>query len=104
MKVEIAYAGPEGETLLAVDLPCGSTVADAIDKSGIVARLGLFEAALGYAIHGQAARPTTPVVDGDRVELLRPLVADPKDVRRRRALEKPLPTRRPQPKIGRRGG
>jgi putative ubiquitin-RnfH superfamily antitoxin RatB of RatAB toxin-antitoxin module len=102
MKVEVAYAGPEGHALLAVDLPNGATVADAIDKSGIVGRLGLFEATLGYAIYGQPARLGTPLADGDRVELLRPLVADPKEARRQRALEKPLPPTRPQPKNARR--
>lgn len=98
MKIEVAYAGPEGQALVAVDVPAGGTVADAIAASGIVERLGLFEAALSYAIFGQGARAATPLAEGDRVELLRPLVADPKDARRRRALENPLPPRRPQPK------
>jgi putative ubiquitin-RnfH superfamily antitoxin RatB of RatAB toxin-antitoxin module len=101
MKVEVAYAGPEGEALLRVDLSDGATVADAVDRSGLVERLGLLEAALGYAIHGQAARRSTPLAEGDRVELVRPLVADPKEARRRRAQEKPLPATRPQPKTRR---
>ena len=57
--------------------------------------LALDRAAIGYAIFGQRARADTPLKDGDRVELTRPLVADPKDARRRRARDHPLtPTRR----------
>jgi len=51
----------------------------------LIGRLGLASSEIGYAIFGQRAHPDTPLADGDRVELLRPLVADPKDLRRRRA-------------------
>ena len=67
-------------------------------RPGIVTRLRLFEAALSYAIHGQPARRNTPVRAGDRVELLRPLIADPKEARRKRAAANPIPRapRRPR--------
>lgn len=99
MKVEVAYAGSEGVALVPVELPDGASVADAVAASGIVDRLALFEAALSYAIHGQLAQGSTPLYDGDRVELLRPLIADPKEARRSRASEHPLPRPRPRAKV-----
>ena len=90
MNVQVAYAGPEGISLVDVEVGAGASVADALEASGIVARLGLFEAALAYSIHGQRAERDTPLREGDRVELLRALVADPKDARRRRAADYPL--------------
>jgi uncharacterized protein len=98
VRIEVAYAGPEGAAVVAVDLPDGASVADAIEASGLITGLGLVDAALGVAIFGQAARRTTPLRPGDRVELLRPLHADPKDARRRRAQDNPLPPSRPRPR------
>jgi putative ubiquitin-RnfH superfamily antitoxin RatB of RatAB toxin-antitoxin module len=97
MKVEVAYAGPEGEALATVELELGATLADAVARSGLVARLNLDAGRLGYAIFGQRASRATPLNDGDRVELTRPLTADPKDARRARAAENPLPRARPRP-------
>lgn len=91
MNVQVAYRGPEGTALVEVEVGDGASVADALDASGIVSRLGLFEAALSYAIHGQRVERNTPLRGGDRIELLRPLVADPKEARRRRAAEQALP-------------
>jgi len=85
MHVEVACAPPGREAIVAVDLPAGATVADAIARSGLVASLGLEPGALGFAIHGQQARPDTPLRDGDRVEVLLPLRVDPKTARRLRA-------------------
>jgi putative ubiquitin-RnfH superfamily antitoxin RatB of RatAB toxin-antitoxin module len=98
MRVEVAYAGPEGVAIVGVELTDGASVADAIEASGLVPRFGLIDAALGVAIFGQAATRATPLRPGDRVELLRPLHADPKDARRRRARDNPLPPPRPRPK------
>ena len=67
----------------------GATVADAVAASGVVERLALPPAAIGFAIHGQRADADTPVADGDRIELTRPLRADPKQVRRARAARHP---------------
>ena len=98
MRVEVAYAGPEGQAVVPLDLPESATAADAVAASGLIDRFGLIDAALGVAIFGQAAKRTTPLQAGDRVELLRPLRADPKDARRRRARDRPLPPSRPPPK------
>jgi uncharacterized protein len=82
LSVTVAYAAPDVEALVTVTLPAGATVNDAIAQSGIVARLALDPARLEFAIFGQRAKGATPLCDGDRVELTRPLVADPKRIRR----------------------
>ena len=68
-----------------VTLPAGATVADAVAASGLRRALRRCLRRSRYAIHGQRARPETPLVDGDRIELTRPLVADAKAIRRARA-------------------
>lgn len=98
MRVLVAYAGPEGEALDDVALPQPATLADALALAPLVPRLGLDLAALSFAIHGQRATPATPLREGDRVELLRALTAEPMDARRRRAEEKPLPRAQPKRK------
>jgi uncharacterized protein len=95
MRVTVAYAAPGVEALVTLDLPHGSTVGDAVERSGLLARPDVDSRTLSLAIHGQRADAATPLVEGDRVELLRPLTADPKDARRRRAQENPLPRARP---------
>jgi len=95
LRVLVAYAAPGVEALVPVEVEAGATVADAVAHSGLVARLGLPAASLAYAIFGQAAQPGTPLADGDRLELTRPLVADPKDRRRQRARDRPRPKARP---------
>lgn len=83
--VTVAYAAPDVEALVAVTLPAGATVDDAIRQSGIVTRLALDFARIETAVFGQRVRRDTPLAHGDRVELTRPLIADPKRVRRKRA-------------------
>ena len=90
VRVEVAYAAPGVESRVALTLAPGSVVADAVARSALVERLGLDATTLAYAIHGQRATPGTPLADGDRVELLRPLVAEPKAARRARARQHPL--------------
>ncbi len=87
ISVTVAYAAPGVEALIAVAVPEGATVNDAIVQSGIVARYCLDPAQLEAAIFGQRAQRDTPLAHGDRVELTRPLVADPKRVRRKRAAD-----------------
>jgi putative ubiquitin-RnfH superfamily antitoxin RatB of RatAB toxin-antitoxin module len=100
MRVQVAYAAPGVEERVELELAAGAVAADAVRLSGLPDRLGIPDGTLSYAIHGQRANPDTPLRDGDRLELLRPLVADPKAVRRRRAVEHPLP--RPASKVKRR--
>ena len=101
LRVAVAWASPDAQGVVEVALPDGSTVSDAVAASDALARAGVDRANAGYAIHGQTARPTTPLADGDRVEITRPLVADPKAVRRNRARSRPLPAVKPQSRPGR---
>ena len=80
----VAYAAPDVEALIEVRLPPGATIADAVAASGIVSQLALDAATLEFAVFGQRAQGGTRVQAGDRVELTRPLRADPKHIRRRR--------------------
>jgi len=85
LAISVAYAAPGIEVLVSLALPPGATVDDAVAQSGIVARFALDASQLEFAIFGRRAEGVTPLADGDRVELTRPLVADPKSVRRKRA-------------------
>jgi len=90
MKVTVVYAAPGVEAIVVVDVSDGATIDHAIAASGLVTHLAL-PATIAFAIHGQRAARETPLVEGDRVEITRPLVADAKAVRRARAADKPLP-------------
>jgi putative ubiquitin-RnfH superfamily antitoxin RatB of RatAB toxin-antitoxin module len=93
--VTVVYAAPGVEALVTVTLPAGATIDDVVAQSGIVTQLALDPAQLECAIYGQRAKGGTPVVDGDRVELTRPLTADPKRARRKRAANQLRPKASP---------
>ena len=87
MRVELAYADPVREILIAIEVRPGSTVFDCVEGSGLFRLVpDLRETGLGFAVFGRRAEPTEPVSKGDRIEVLRPLQIDPKEARRRRAL------------------
>jgi uncharacterized protein len=88
LSVTVAYAAPGVEALVTVTLPAGATIDDAIAASGIATRFKLDRALLECAIFGQRAKGGTPLAEGDRVELTRPLTADPKRARRMRAADR----------------
>ncbi|AHE99050.1 RnfH family protein [Thioalkalivibrio paradoxus] len=86
--VEVAYARPDVQVVLPVEVAAGATVQDALQQSGIAERFP--EIDLGSAkvgIFGKLARMDTALRARDRVELYRPLIADPKEVRRQRAAQ-----------------
>ena len=84
--VEVAYALPHNQILLAVELPVGATALEAAQRSGIASKfedVDLDNATFG--IFGQIVASKQVLRDGDRVEIYRPLIADPKEVRKARA-------------------
>ena len=88
INVEVAYALPEKQVIRAVNVDAGTTIGAAIVQSGIMMDfpdLELEDAKVG--VFGKVAAMTTILSDGDRVEIYRPLIADPKEVRRKRAAE-----------------
>jgi putative ubiquitin-RnfH superfamily antitoxin RatB of RatAB toxin-antitoxin module len=86
LAVTVVYALPKRQTIVKLELPAGSTVADAVERSGLTQRHGEITARpLACAIFGRAVGSTTTLRDGDRVEILRPLLIDPKEQRRQAA-------------------
>ena len=86
LRVEVAYALRDRQALLAVEMEEGGTVGQAIQRSGILGQfpeIDFTHAKVG--IFGKAVALDTPVRDGDRVEIYRSLIADPKDARREKA-------------------
>jgi len=84
MRIEVVYAMPQRQERVSLDLAPGSTVLDAIQASGLLQRRP--EIKLGRAgVWGRPASPDTRLRDRDRVEIYRSLIADPREIRRKRA-------------------
>ncbi len=96
IRVEVVAALPQRQLLISVELPAGATLIDAVDRSGIRQQLPDLEIGPGrLGIFGRVRPPETRLQDGDRVEIYRPLTADPKEVRRQLAeMEKSRRSRR----------
>ncbi len=90
MRVSVAMALPGFQEVVEVDLPEGATIADAIEAARLPQRFPSLQVAnLEAGIWGKARGRLAVLREGDRVELYRPLEADPKDARRARARLKP---------------
>jgi putative ubiquitin-RnfH superfamily antitoxin RatB of RatAB toxin-antitoxin module len=85
--VEIVYALPDRQVLRRILIPDGSTVGDAIRASGLRAEFPEIDPTR-VGIHGKPVPVDATLRDGDRVELYRPLRADPKEIRRTRAAKR----------------
>ncbi len=84
MKIKIVYALPARQTVLEVEVADGATVKDALDKSGILRQfpdINLETQKVG--IYGKAVALDAAIEDGARIEIYRPITADPKTVKRR---------------------
>lgn len=88
LKIEIAYALPKHYFLKTLHLEAGTTVQTAILQSGILSQfseIDLRENKIG--IFSRPAKLTDVLENGDRIEIYRPLLADPKEIRRKRAAQ-----------------
>ena len=86
INVEVAYALPERQALLALTVEAGTTVLQAAQQSGVVEQFeGVELENAKFGIFGKVVSPTQVLNEGDRVEIYRPLIADPKEVRKARA-------------------
>lgn len=86
--VEVAYALPEEQLIIPVRVPTGTTAEDAIKLSGVLQKFPEIDLAVNkFGIFGKLTKPDTVLRELDRVEIYRPLIADPKEVRRQRAAE-----------------
>jgi len=80
VKIEVLRAWPRRFERVELELPEGATARDAVLAAG----WGDDPQAVAYAVFGQRVEGRARLRDGDRVELLRPLLADPKEARRQR--------------------
>jgi len=86
MRVEVAYGTAERQTLIALEVEEGSTVAQVLKSAGAMqAFAGLPLESMPVGIFGRLVDRAEVLRAGDRVELYRPLKLDPKEARRRRA-------------------
>ena len=86
--IEVTYATPERQEMIRLTLPQGSTIQQAVEASGLLQRypdIDLAKSKVG--VYGKLGRLDTHLRERDRVEIYRPLIADPKEVRKQRAAE-----------------
>lgn len=86
--VQVIYALPAEQILVTRKLPAGASLRDAVIASGLLEKypeIDLTKNKVG--VWAKLAKPDTPLRDRDRVEIYRPLIADPKEVRKQRAAE-----------------
>jgi uncharacterized protein len=88
LRIEVVYALPSRQELIRISLPSGTTVRQAVEASGVLEKhpeIDLSTNKLG--VFAKLVKPDTVLRDRDRVEIYRPLIADPKEVRKQRAAE-----------------
>ncbi len=84
--IEVAYATPEKQVILECEVAAGTTIRDAVRQSGIdqhFPEIDLQNSDLG--VFSKAVTDDYELSNGDRIEIYRPLIADPKEIRRQRA-------------------
>ena len=88
IKVEVAYALPEEQAVIPLEVAVGTTVQQAIERSGILQRFMEIDLKSNkVGVFGKLTKLDTVLRANDRVEIYRPLIADPKEVRRQRAAQ-----------------
>lgn len=88
IKIEVAYARPDVQVIVPLELHAGCTVSEAIRHSGLLERFPeLDPATQKFGVFGKLVKADQVLRTGDRVEIYRPLIADPKAVRKQRAAE-----------------
>ena len=86
IEVEVVYALPRTQTVINLQVPAGTTVEEAIARLGVTAKHPEVDwNSVTVGIFGKPTSVATALNDHDRVEIYRPLIADPKQARRRRA-------------------
>jgi putative ubiquitin-RnfH superfamily antitoxin RatB of RatAB toxin-antitoxin module len=86
ISVEVAYAKPELQVIIPLKVHRGATAEEAVRLSGIVERFPEIDLTVNkIGVFGKLGKADVALRPGDRVEIYRPLIADPKEVRRKRA-------------------
>lgn len=87
--IEVAYAKPEQQVIIALKMPSGATVEDAIKASDLLNHFSeIDETDIKAGIFGSVCKLDQTLKQGDRVEIYRPLLHDPKEARRQRAAKR----------------
>ncbi len=89
IEVEVVYALPQRQELVKLSLPEGATAREAVEASGLLQRYPDIEpdSRNKLGVFAKLVKADTVLRDRDRVEIYRPLIADPKAVRKKRAAE-----------------
>lgn len=88
LSIEVVYALPEKQEIIAVKLPVGATARQAIEATGLLQKYPEIDLAKNkLGVFAKLTKPDAVLRDHDRVEVYRPLIADPKEVRKQRAAE-----------------
>lgn len=89
MKIEVTYALPNRQELVVLDLPEGTNVMQAVEASGLLQKYPEIEpgGVNKLGVFAKLVKADAVLRDRDRVEIYRPLIADPKEVRRQKAAE-----------------
>lgn len=85
IRIEIVYALAQAQDIVRLELRPGTTAGEAVAASGLRARHAVVAAGCQLGLAGRRIPENYRPRDGDRIELLRPLLADPKDARKSRA-------------------
>ncbi len=89
LNIEVAYAEPGKQSLLAFQVACGTTARQAVLQSALPTEFPHVDfAAAPIGIFGKKVKDSAPLREGDRVEVYRALLIDPKENRRRKAAAK----------------
>ena len=84
MQIGVAYSEPNQQIWLNIEVPDGTTAQEAIERSGVLKQFPHIDLSTQkIGIFGRLIKPDTALKPGDRVEIYRPIVADPATVRRR---------------------
>jgi putative ubiquitin-RnfH superfamily antitoxin RatB of RatAB toxin-antitoxin module len=88
IKIEVVYALPHEQSLLKLEVPAGTTIAEGVKLSGILNKHPEIDLSKSkFGIFGKLSKADAVLREMDRIEIYRPLIADPKEVRRKRAEE-----------------
>jgi putative ubiquitin-RnfH superfamily antitoxin RatB of RatAB toxin-antitoxin module len=88
INIEVVYALPNEQILLKRKVQAGTTVVEAIQACGVLAKHPEIDLATNkLGIFGKLTKADAVLRDKDRIEIYRPLIADPKEIRRKRAEE-----------------
>jgi putative ubiquitin-RnfH superfamily antitoxin RatB of RatAB toxin-antitoxin module len=91
LTVEVIFATPEEQKLLVVQVPEASSIEQCIQLSGVLDHYPEIDLSImKVGLFSQIKPLDHTVIDGDRIEIYRPLIADPKEVRRKRAAQAPI--------------